>query len=123
MAGEQSGSQPDVTNILADIQTILQQGEKPPWERRLWAFVAIIFSGSLFWMVHTVNESDKTLAVMSANFINLRENVQEMKLGISRVVTNVQFGDLKQRVGEIESEQIRMHRKINTFVTQGVESR
>lgn len=123
MAGEQDNAQPDLAQVLTDIHNTLQQVEKPPWERRLWAFIAIIFSGSLFWMVHTVNESDKTLAVMSVNFDHLRDDVQEVKLSLSRVVTNPQFGDLKLRVGEIESEQIRMHRKINSFVTQGIEAR
>jgi len=86
MADEAQGTAPDLTQVLIDLSTTLKRNGKPPWERRLWAFVAIIFSGALFWMVHTVNESDKTLAVMSANFSNLRDTVQEVKLGLASVV-------------------------------------
>lgn len=121
MADETQGTAPDLTQVLIDLQTTLRHNGKPLWERRLWAFIAIIFSGALFWMVHTVNESDKTLAVMSVNFDHLQNTIQEVKLSLAKVVTNVQFGDLHRRVGEVEAEQVRMHIKINRFVIGGDE--
>ncbi len=121
MADGTQGTAPDLTQVLVDLSATLKRDGKPPWERRLWAFVAIIFSGALFWMVHTVNQSDKTLAVMSVNFDHLRDTIQEVKLGLANVVTNVQFGDLHRRVGEVEAEQVRMHIKINRFGLGGDE--
>jgi len=116
MADGTQGTKPDLAQVLIDLQATLRHNGKPLWERRLWAFVALIFTGALFWMVHTVNESDKTLAVMSVNFNHLQDTIQEVKLGLANVVTNVRFGDLHRRVGEVEAQQVRMHIKINRFV-------
>ncbi len=75
---------------------------------------------AVVWVANTTNSNDKSLGIIAVKLEHLVAEMSGIKDVVETRPSEERFNILMSRVGDLDSELIRMHQKINAFIASGM---